>query len=154
MLRTLGQAGDAGAEGHVPVEDVAEVAGADDLRGIALRGVRRPDIEVVAKLRRQEPAGERQEELVQLDVLAPLHGLHVAEGVGVGLVEALLIQIARVAEEPHVHLALLALDEQESAVRDVLGAPSSSSRALAATAAGPTRKSPTHPSATQTPLSS
>ena len=99
--------------------------GADDLRRIALRRVRRPDVEVVAELRRQEPAGERQEELLQLHVLAPLHGLHVPERIDVGLVEALLIQIARVAEEPEVHLALVALDEQESDVGDVARAPSS-----------------------------
>ena len=107
------------AERHVPVEHVADVAGADDLRGIALRRVRRPDVQVVAELRRQEPAGERQEELVQLDVFAPLHGLHVAERIRVGLVEPLLIEVAGVAEEADVHLALVALDDQESGIRDV-----------------------------------
>ena len=65
------------------LNEVAEVAAADDLRGIALRGVRRPDVEVVAELRGQEPAGEGQEELVELDVLALLHRLGLAEGVGV-----------------------------------------------------------------------
>ena len=57
------QRGDAGADRDEAVERVAQIAGADDLRRIALRRVRRPDVQVVAELRRQEPAGERREEL-------------------------------------------------------------------------------------------
>jgi hypothetical protein len=104
----------------VAVEHVAQVAGADDLRRVALRRVRRPDVEVVAHLRREEPAGEGQEELVELEVLALLDGLGVAEGVGVARVEPLLVQVAGVAEEPDVDLALLARHEQEPCVGDVL----------------------------------
>ena len=46
----------------------------------------------------------------------------VAEEIRVGGVEALLIQKARVAEEPHVDLALVARVELESEIGDVLGA--------------------------------
>ena len=72
-------------------------------------------------MRNQPDEGE--EELVELDVLALLHLVSVAEGVGVGRVETLLIEVARVAEEPHVDLALLALVEQEPGVGNVLGRP-------------------------------
>ena len=112
---------DAAAERDVAVEDVADVAAADHLRGIALRRVRRPDIEVVAELRREEPAVEGQEELLQLEVLTPRHRLHVAESVGVRVVQPELIQIPHVGEEPRVHLAFVAVEEQEPAVRDVAG---------------------------------
>ncbi len=116
------EARDAAAQRDVPVERVAQVAGAHHLRRVALGHVRGPDVQVVAHLRCQEPAGERQEELVELDVLALLDRLGVPEGVGVGRVQALLVQVAHVAEEPHVDLALLALDQQEPGVGDVLGA--------------------------------
>ena len=43
--------------------------------------VRRPDVEVVAHLWREEPPRERREELLQLDVLAQRNGVRVAEGV-------------------------------------------------------------------------
>ena len=45
--------------------------------------------------------------------------LRVAEGVDVGLVQIPLIQIARVAEEPEIDLALVAVEEQEADVRNV-----------------------------------
>ncbi len=115
-----GKARDPGAKRHVAVEHVAQVAGAHHLRRVALRRVRGPDVEVVAELRRQEPAGERQEELVELDVLALLDRLGIAEGVHVGRVQSLLVQVARVAEEPDVDLALLPGDDPEAGVGDVL----------------------------------
>ena len=102
------QRGDAAAHRDETIEHVAQVAGADDLRRIALRRVRRPDVQVVAELRRQEPAGERREELRQLNVLPLLNGVRDAEGVGVGRVDVPLIEIAHVAEEPEVDFALLA----------------------------------------------
>ena len=143
---------DADADGHKAVERVAQIAGADDLRRIALRRVRRPDIQVVAELRREEPAGERREELLQLDVLPQLHVLRVAEGVDVGRIEAPLIQIARVAEEPEVDLALLAVVEQEPEVGNVL------ERllllGLGARRGWPATNSPLQPSDTQMPVSS
>ena len=114
-----GQRRDADADVHEPVEAPGEVARAHDLRRIALRCVRRPDVEVVAHLRREEPPRERREELLQLDVLAPLNGLRVAEGVDVGLVQIPLVQIPPVAEKPEIDLALLAVDEQEADVRNV-----------------------------------
>ena len=114
-----GQRRDADTHAHEPVEGPGQVARADDLRRIALRCVRRPDVEVVAHLRREEPPRERREELLQLDVLAPLDGLRVAEGVDVGLVQIPLVQIARVAEEPEIDLALVAVEEQEADVRNV-----------------------------------
>ncbi len=114
-----GQRRDAGTHAHEPVEGPGQVARAHDLRRIALRGVRRPDVEVVAHLRREEPPRERREELLQLDVLAPLNGLRVAEGVDVGRVQIPLVQIPRVAEEPEIDLALVAVEQQEADVRNV-----------------------------------
>ena len=114
-----GQRRDAGPHAHEPVEDPGQVARAHDLRRIALRCVRRPDVEVVAHLRREEPSRERREELLQLDVLALRNGLRVAEGVDVGLVQISLVQIPRVAEEPEIDLALVVVHEQEADVRNV-----------------------------------
>ena len=73
------QRGDAGTDADVPVEGLSDVSGANDLRRITLGRVRRPDVQVVAKLRREIPSGERREKLLQLDVLAPHHGPRVAE---------------------------------------------------------------------------
>ena len=108
MLRTVGSEVMPPPTVRRTVEHVAQVAGADDLRRIALRRVRRPDVQVVAELRRQEPAGERREELRQLDVLPLLNRVLDAEGVRVGRVDVPLIEIARVAEEAEIDLALLA----------------------------------------------
>ena len=119
VLRTRRQRRDADADADEAVEGPGQVARAHDLRRVALRGVRRPDVEVVAHLRREEPARERREELLQLDVLAPLNGLRVAEGVDVGLVQVPLVQISSVAEEPEIHLALGVVDEQEADIRNV-----------------------------------
>src|SRR4029079_6620711 len=87
---------------------------------IALRGIRRPDVQVVAKFRRQEPAAERREELRELDVLPLLDGVLDAERVDVALVEVPLIQVPDIAEETQIHLSLLALEEKKAAVRHVL----------------------------------
>ena len=134
------------------IERVAQIAAADDLRRIALRRVRRPDIEVVAELRRHEPAGERREELRELNVLPLLNGVRDAEGVRVGRVDVPLIEIARVAEEPEIDLALLAVVEQEPGVGDVLEAASCSSVCSCAT--WPAMNSPPQPSDVQMPPSS
>ena len=114
-----GQRRNAGTHAHEPVEGPGQVARAHDLRRIALRCVRRPDVEVVAHLRREEPPRERREELLQLDVLALRHGVRVAKGVDVGIVQIPLVQIARVAEQPEIDLALVAVEEQEADVRNV-----------------------------------
>ena len=104
---------------HEPVEVPRDVARADNLGRVPLRCIRRPDVEVVAHFRREEPTGERREELLQLDVLAPLNGLRVAEGVDVGLVQIPLVQITPVGEEPEIYLALVTVEEQEADVRNV-----------------------------------
>ncbi len=109
-----GQRRDAGTDGHEPIERPAQVARAHDLRRIALRGVRGPDVEVVAHLRREKPPREGREEFLQLDVLAQRNSLRVAEGVHVCLVEISLVQIPRVAEQAEIDLALVAVDEQEA----------------------------------------
>ena len=111
---------DAETEGQEPVEGVAQVACADDLRRVTLRGVRRPDVQVVAELRREKPSRERREELRQLDVLLPQHVVRVAEVIDVRRIQAQLVEIPRVAEEPEVDLAFLAVEQQEPEVGDVL----------------------------------
>src|SRR4029450_1045856 len=73
--------------------------------------------EAVAHLRREEPPRERREELIELDVLAPLNGLRVAEGIDVGLVQIPLVQISPVGEKSEIDLALVAVEEQEADVR-------------------------------------
>ena len=154
MLRTLGSDVIPPPNVDVLVEDIADVPGADDLRRIALRRVRRPHVEVVTELRRQEPAGERQEELLQLRVLAPLHRVDVPECIRVGFVEAQLIEIARVAEKADVHLAEVVLDDQKSAVRDVTRRLLRRLWRRPGGSGAATRKSATQPSDTHTPLSS
>ena len=115
-----GQGRDAGTDADIPVEAPCQVAGADDLGRIALRRVRRPDIEVVAKLRCEKPPGEWRKKLLQLDVLTPVDGVCIAERVDIGLIQIPLVQVPRVAEEPKIDLALLAVDEQEPGVGNVL----------------------------------
>ena len=114
-----GQRRDADTHAHEPVEVPGQVARAHDLRRITLRGIRRPDVEVVAHLRREEPARERREEFLQLDILSPLNGLLVAEGIDVGRVQVPLVQITAVAEKPEIDLALIAGEQQESDVGNV-----------------------------------
>ena len=152
-----GKARDPGPERHVAVEHVAQVAGAHHLRRVALRGVRGPDVQVVAHLRRQEPAREGQEELVELEVLALLDGLGVAERVLVGRVQSLLVQVARVADEPDVDLALLPGDDPEASVGDVLQRLRlllASTFSITSDSRWPTTNSALQPSETQMPLSS
>ncbi len=84
---------DAGANRDEAIERVAQIAGADDLRRIALRRVRRPDVEVVAELRRHEPTGERRKELRELNVLPLLNGVRDAEGIRIRRVDVPLIEI-------------------------------------------------------------
>src|SRR6185436_11206210 len=99
-----------------PIERPAQVAPAHDLRRIALRGVRRPDVEVVAHLRCEKPPRKGREEFLQLDVLTQRNSLRVAKGVVVCLVEISLVQIPRIAEQAEIDLALFGVDKQEADV--------------------------------------
>ncbi len=115
------QRGDAAAHCDVAIEHVAQIAAADHLRRITLRGIGRPDVQVVAEFGRQEPAAERREKLRQLNVLALLNRMLDAEGVGVRRVDTELIQVAHVAEQAEEDFAFLARVEAKTEIGDIRG---------------------------------
>ena len=74
------------------IERVLQVAADHYLCAETLARVRRPHISQVAELAAGEPAVELDVDLLQLDVLARIDRLRVAEGVGVGGVERQLVR--------------------------------------------------------------
>ena len=117
-----GQRTDAGGEADGIVEPVAEVAGDDDLGALPLAGVAGPGIEQVAEVRVEQPALEAQVDLLQLQVLAQVERPRAAEGIRVGALEGLLVEVSRVGEHAEIDFAQLVAG-QHHALAALVAAP-------------------------------
>lgn len=105
---------------EMPVESVGQVPGDHDLGGLAEAGVGAPDVSEVAQLGRQDPPEGGDLHFVELQVLPLLQVARTSEPVRVGRVEARLVQVADVAEDPDVQLAELGLRDSEAGAGRVL----------------------------------